>query len=153
MPDWMQRTRALGEVCDEVAILEQNLQTILDAKNPESKWKWPAEAKAVLKQMRELSKNRNSLLRRYLDPLLVWPDNESVDPKGFYGKDAPFDRKEDWFESVVGFNKYETCYTFTDRWDKLEMMTTILVPNDLESGDQCPVIWYFHGGGFVSVLQ
>ncbi|CAO2649949.1 Nn.00g012410.m01.CDS01 [Neocucurbitaria sp. VM-36] len=145
---WKAERDVLGSIAETAQMLEESLQEILGNKATEAKWKWPAEAKAVVERMRQYGKYHNSELRKELDQLLEWPDKESADPKGFYGKDPPFDRKEDWFENVMGFNKYETCYTFTDRWDKAEIMATFLVPNDLKSGDQCAIIWYFHGGGF-----
>lgn len=145
-----QRDEVLPKLSTSVRTLESNLQNILQSNAAKSKWKWPAEAMGFVQEMRKLGEDVNVKLREELDRLLLWPNEELVNPKYFYGTDPPFDRNEDWFENVMGFNKYETCYTFTDSWDKVELMATFLVPDNLKPGDKCPVVWNFHGGGFVS---
>ncbi|KAF1846345.1 alpha/beta-hydrolase [Cucurbitaria berberidis CBS 394.84] len=100
--------------------------------------------------MRKLGEDNSNFVREKLDPLLTWPDKDSSNPKGFYEDKPPFDRTVEWFGKVMGFDKYQTPYTFTDSWDKVEIMATFLVPKDLQPGDNCPIMWYFHGGGFVT---
>jgi hypothetical protein len=108
----------------------------------------------IVGELRALAnKNRDNFESR-LDALLTWPVPAVADPDLFYnGKHDKivFNRKKDWFTTMV-FKKFETPYTFTDRWDKKEMKATFLVPTNLSPKDPTSVMWFFHGGGFVSFL-
>jgi hypothetical protein len=55
-----------------------------------------------------------------------------------------------WFDNM-GFHVFETPYAFSDGWDRKEIMVTFLVPKDLPSNCEAPVMWFSHGEGFVSI--
>lgn len=148
------REARLDALAWEVHHLEASLKAEL-AIYPESlaKWEWPAPALALVEELRKLAKKNEDLVRGPMDDLLAWPDAKSADPQLFYGGKEGFEtfyRSKNWFEEM-GFDKYETMYTFSDAWDKCPIEATILVPRGLRDGTRVRVMWVWHGGGFVSL--
>ena len=143
------RGQWLKQLSDKLKQMTVDLDNILMPAWPREKWEWPEEVMAIVHQMRKLGEDNIDEVRETLDPLFAWPNKESANPEKFYNSEPPFDRTHDWFEKM-GFSKYQTPYTFTANWDAAEVLATFLVPNNLEPGDKCPVVWFFHGGGFVS---
>jgi hypothetical protein len=132
---------------------EKRLTKIL-SKYPKdvAKWDYPAQAIQVIEEARREASEYHELLSRDLTAALEWPTPEMADENYFYqAKEANsiFNRNKNWF-AEEGFHDYETAYTFSNRWDKQEVTTIILVPKGLPQGHKAPVMWYFHGGGFVS---
>ncbi|KAH7339227.1 Alpha/Beta hydrolase protein [Pyrenochaeta sp. MPI-SDFR-AT-0127] len=149
------RTQKLEKIEDlslEVKKHEKELEKILEAEQERPKWNWSSKAMTVVNRLRQLANDNTSIVRQDLDNLLKWPDKTFADPKGFYGAKKGFEifnRNEDWFE-VMGFTRHETQYTFSNAWDKREVGVTFLIPDTIETGTKIPIMWYFHGGGFVS---
>jgi hypothetical protein len=118
------------------------------------KWDYPQE---VVKDIHGLADRISEDVCARLETLLRWPrpDPKPEVPKVedadlFYARklEPKFDRTTDWFEEK-GFKKFETPYTFVGNWDRKYINATFLVPNNLNERDVVPVVWYFHGGGFV----
>jgi predicted peptidase len=62
-----------------------------------------------------------------------------------------FPRTKDWFEEM-GFKRYNAPYTYADNWDKQYIYATYLIPDTIEKDQKVPLMWFFHGGGFVSTF-
>jgi hypothetical protein len=117
------------------------------------KWDWPSEAIEIVRDARTDATNNKELLTKDLNEILEWPTPALPGEDYFYNAEGPngmFDRNKDWFEEE-GFNAHETTYTFSDTWDKAEIKATILVPKNLSTRHKAPVMWFFHGGGFVNL--
>jgi hypothetical protein len=121
----------------------------------QSKWKYPLQ---ILEEVQDTARGINDIVSKDLDKLLHWPRHSTKlgistipDSRLFYegNHEARFSRTDNWF-NAMGFTKYETPYTFSDSWDRQYIQATYLVPNNLMDSDKIPVVWYFHGGGFVS---
>jgi hypothetical protein len=145
------RASQLTALARKVRVLETQLANTLHGKEALKKWQWPAEALQIVSQLQDLARKNNALVRGPLDRLLEWPNPASADLKLFLGGKPgfeAFDRAENWFEQM-GFDQYSTPYTFSSAWDKRLMKAMILVPKGLQAGTKVPVMWFFHGGGFV----
>jgi acetyl esterase/lipase len=89
-----------------------------------------------------------------LNKAMEFPDAKSSNPEGFYAgainTDAKLTRpKEGWFKKQ-GYIMHKTTYTYGNRWDGAPMTAAFYAPNSLQSGDAAPIIWFFHGGSYVS---
>lgn len=130
------------------------LDKIFEKEAKPRKWNWPPEALKIVKEAQVDKTNVEELLTRDLVELYTWPSKELArDDVLIEGKGAfvTFNRKRTWIEDL-GFYKFQTDYTFSDNWDKERMVVTFFVPKGLPAGYKAPVMWFFHGGGFVSYL-
>lgn len=153
------RENKLKEISEQVSKLQNEYlketggkTTIVDKCRNFSQKSWE-----IVNEMRELAANKSNseIVEGKRDELLEWPSKRSSDPTLFYdGKHDKvlFPRNKNWFKTM-GFTKYDTPYTFTDRWDKKEIKATFLVPNNIGPNDNPGVMWFMHGGGFVSPLS
>jgi hypothetical protein len=71
----------------------------------------------------------------------------------FYNKahEIMFSRPKSYFEEM-GYDAYETPYTFSNSYDREYGTINILVPRTLVDGNKPSVILCVHGGGFISSL-
>lgn len=150
------RQEKFEQLSRQVRDLEANLERIL--RNAGSnKCDWPTESKATVKELQYLAAetDNQALVRGRLDKALAWPNIEMTDPKLFLGGKPgfeQFDREDSWFEDM-GFSKYQTPYTFSDRWDKRYINATFLVSRNIDQSAKMPIMWFFHGGGFVRTFS
>ena len=131
---------------------EEKLKEIVKPGDNLPKWKWPQPALDLVKEARKERTRVNDLVTRDLEKLYTWPSTEMTRPDIFIkGKEnfAMFNRGWMWVQGE-GFDDFTTDFTFSDRWDKERMEVTILVPREMKSGHEAPVMWLFHGGGYVS---
>jgi hypothetical protein len=150
------------KVMDVTSELEGRIRELkeLEKTLPEHSLKWD-RPQDVVRDIQTKADIISEYFCKELDQLLHWPRTEKLekdgkpytDSQGFYNKnwEERFSRTTDWF-GEMGFSKYETPYTFSDNWDRAYINATILVPKNLESGDKVPVMWFIHGGGFVSIV-
>jgi acetyl esterase/lipase len=129
----------------------------LEKKLPQSavKWNYPRD---VILEIQNRAKHINKHFSGDLDRLLHWPRTKELekdgvpykDYRGFYDMnwEARFNRTSNWFVEM-GFTKHETPYTIANNWDRAYVNATFLVPDNLKDDDNVPVMWFFHGGGFV----
>lgn len=137
----------------EVRRLETKLRISLGNVNPNiPKWQWP---KAALETVRELQNLAASgwydRVSQELNDLLEWPAKQWADPELFIGGKRGFEtfnRGKDWF-SEMKFNRVQTIYTFSNRWDHAKIRATFLVPKDLDKKREVGFMFFFHGGGYV----
>jgi hypothetical protein len=139
---------------EELKGLEKELEKTLPKHS--LKWNYPQN---VVQNIQINAEVINKHFCKELEQLLHWPRTKQLekdgvpykDAQGFYDKnwEERFSRTTQWF-GEMGFSKHETPYTFTDNWDKAYINATFLIPENLKSGDKVPVMWFFHGGGFVS---
>lgn len=146
------RIARLDALAHQVHHIHFRLTSVLSAlHNPMlPKWSWPQPALAIVLKLRCLASQNQDLIRGPLDKLLAWPDAASSDPELFYSGKLGFEtfhRSHDWF-GQMGFEKYETVYSFSDACDKSLLRATILVPKGLRDGVRLRVMWVWHGGGF-----
>lgn len=120
-----------------------------------AKWKWP---KADVKKVQDLAAKVDAIVSKDLDNLLHWPreppfphKEKHHDHELFYAGnfETRFNREKGWF-GTMRFKKLETPYTIADNWDRKHILATFLVPNNIVSDEKVPVMWFIHGGGFVS---
>jgi hypothetical protein len=147
----IQRKTDLQELGKQVQNLEGKLGNII-GDQPTIRDKCPdmsREAWNTVLELRELDKQHKLVVRSKLNELLTWPNSTVADANFFYdGKHNGFTRTTQWFE-IMGFKEFEYTYTFTNRWDKDDVKVTFLIPNTLKENDVAPIMWHFHGGGFV----
>ena len=113
------------------------------------KWDYPL---GIIKEAQDAAKKHRDLVSGRLTRLLEWPTKKEADGNLFYEADPPnniFNRSKEWF-SEQGFHSFETQYSFSDGWDKQSLTVAIYVPQQLPDDQMSPVMWMFHGGGFVS---
>lgn len=131
---------------------ETRLQSYIKSGKP--KWNWPVE---IVNEVQGLAAQINDEVSKELDPVLHWPrenllpfEEKHLDHELFYdGNYEPkFDRSKEWF-GEMGFTKFETPYTIAENWDRQYIQATFLVPDNLSADDEVPVMWFFHGGGYV----
>lgn len=146
----------LKEISEQVSKLQNEYlkqtggkTTIVDKCRNFSQKSWK-----IVNEMRELAANKanSEVIEGRRDELLEWPSKRCSDPTLFYDGMADkitFNRNKDWFKTM-GLKQYDTPYTFTDRWDKKEIKATFLVPDNIGPNDKPGVMWFMHGGGFVS---
>jgi hypothetical protein len=107
----------------------------------------------IIGRIHHVSKQIQPAQTTELYDLMGWPTKEDTDPKAFYagGQNAlPGKRPvEGWFESQ-GYEKHKTTYTYAAGPDKCELTAAFYIPLNLESNTEVPIMWFFHGGGFVS---
>lgn len=116
------------------------------------KWNWPEEALDIVERARKDRTDHNKLVTRDLEELYTWPSKGMTRHDIFIeGKEnfAMFNREWTWVQNE-GFDELTTDYTFSDHWDKESMEVTILVLKEMKPGHKTPVMWLFHGSGYVS---
>jgi len=131
---------------NEIRGLTKDLEPYLE--KPKCEWKLSL-MRDIHSAAEEIKKSCSELLYE----LMEWPDAKHSHEDGFYEGShnvAPaFKRPKDWFERQ-GFTKYKTTYTYANSWDKLPLTVAFYVPNTVQKGKNSPIMWFFHGGGFVS---
>jgi hypothetical protein len=156
-PEWItRRESAFQALATKVTPLLKNWNQIVNTHPAKGAWELPKEAHTIRNDLQKLAKESEGLVYKPLRDLQNWlePDkNELAHPDRFYDgiqDKVMFNRTHKWLEDM-GFKKYETPYTYSHTWDKQEINVTFLVPKDLPKDEETPVMWFIHGGGFVSL--
>jgi hypothetical protein len=144
-PDWTpQEQKDIPALQQRIQKRDKDLKELVgenyDAK---FKWNWPKEAKQIVEDARKDALIHHDLVTRHLKELYTWPSPEQTDDHVFIEGKEPnsmFSRKEDWFDTE-GFHKFETSYTFSNRWDKAIIPVTFLVPKNIPAKPKAPVMW------------
>jgi hypothetical protein len=138
---------------------EQKLANILGKDKKLPKWEWPPNAMEIVKKSQEAAEamEKNRILACDLEGIVFEKDEKVA--KYFYDRpgkmwNRPKNNLDEylWFDAI-DFHVFRTPYTFSDRWDKKNIMATFLVLNTLPAGHKAPVMWFFHGGGFVCEIN
>ena len=156
MPTWTHEEKELlNGVRERNQKREAALENIFPTEDDKPrKWKWPENALEIVKNAREDKTLIEKLITRDLEDIYTWPTKELArDDVLIEGKGAflTFNRKKTWLQDQ-GFHKLQTHYTFSDNWDKERISVSIFVPTEMPPGHKAPVMWFFHGGGFVSYI-
>jgi hypothetical protein len=142
----MADTSILEEKKTQLFKLEEQLKPHLD----KSKHTWPLP---LMKRIHEAAETIKSIVAKDYYDLMIWPSKELSHPKAFFtgthNRVAGFQRKETWLDELK-WSKYTTTYTYANAWDKLPLSVAFYVPDTLCAGDKAPIMWFFHGGGYVS---
>lgn len=120
------------------------------------KWNLSKELLETQNKLRKLARGNEELVYGRTKQILEWPDKKSADPELFYNGNHDkymFNRTKDWFTKTMEFNVHEVAYSFANTWDMAELNATILVPKRLKVNDPVAVMFFLHGGGFVSKPQ
>jgi hypothetical protein len=147
-------TRKIKDLKKGIEDRKRRLTQALKGHDNECKWKYPEDAMEIIKEAQAAAKVHSGLVNTKLTELLEWPSKEKAREDFFYEATGPnnmFNRNQKWFDTQ-GFEKFNTQYSFSDRWDKQPLNVTIYVPKSREPKHKSPVMWFFHGGGFVSRL-
>lgn len=116
------------------------------------KWKHP---RGDLRDVQENASNITSGTSGRLEKLLRLPNRSGKtvnDAELFYEghyDEVLFNRTKHWFKEM-GFEKRTSPYSYADNWDKQYIEATYLIPDNIEQDQVVPIMWFFHGGGFVS---
>lgn len=156
-PSWEQneteKDSMLKKLQADVLRREEKLERILEG-NKLPKWRYPEEAVKLIIEAQSAASENQELLTSDIKEVLRWPSPDHTHEEHYYeakGPDSMFNRTKNWF-AEEGFDEFETMYSFSDRWDKEKLTVKILVPKELPKGQNAPVMWFFHGGGFVSLV-
>lgn len=148
-PTW--NVSEMDTLVKQVGELKNELDSEITRHGDTPKWEYPERTMEMIRQMRNLRETHQQLLRKDLTKLLEWPNALMSHPDYFYESNPGienFPRSENWFEQI-GFHQYHTIYSFSNRWDRAGFDAAFYVPDDLRAGANVPVMWFFHGGGFV----
>jgi hypothetical protein len=149
-----QPTWAVSEVEDmttHVGKLDSTLNYEISRQGDIPKWEYPEATMKKIQELRSIGTTNKTLLRQDLDTLLEWPNARMCHPSYFYEANKGtenFPRSAKWLEDS-GFQKFSTTYSFSNRWDRAAFEVAFYVPDDLKTGANVPIMWFFHGGGFV----
>jgi hypothetical protein len=131
---------------DEIQKYNQELKSYED----KPKCQWPRQ---IVGKLHNVSEQIRPALTKDLYDLMSWPNKDSADPKAFYqeGKHTLIGNRsmKAWYESQ-GYKKYTTTYTYAAGPDRRELTAAFYIPINLKSNTEVPIMWFFHGGGFVS---
>lgn len=106
-------------------------------------------------EIHDVAKEITAVVGEKLYKAMQFPDAKRSHPEGFYAGphniEPNFKRQKDGWLEKQGYKIHETTYTYTNTWDKVALTAAFYVPNNLETGDKAPIMWFFHGGGYVSI--
>lgn len=151
-------SKALEDLRNGIEDRNGKLASALAGFEDTPKWEYPDRAMDIIKQAQAEASKYEELVCGRLTQLLEWPTKQMAgERKIFYDEDffyeakgpnSMFDRNKEWL-AEQGFHGFKTQYSFSDRWDKQPLHVTIWVPMGMKPKHIAPVMWFFHGGGFV----
>jgi hypothetical protein len=129
----------------------QEQKALLEPHLNKAKCEWPL---AIMEKIHDIAGQITKVVGKELYEAIEFPDAKSSHPEGFYPGASNIDKaftrpKLGWFENH-GYKMHKTTYTYGNRWDRVPITAAFYVPKNLEAGDEAPIIWFFHGGGYVS---
>lgn len=132
----------------------EKLQKELETKyHDKPQAEWPSE---LMAQYHGVAQQITEIVVKPLYDTMDFPSAAKCDPGRFFTDhaDCPpnFTRKKDWLEKK-GYKMHRTTYMYSKRWDKVPIKAAFFIPQNLKSKDKVPIMWYFHGGGYVSCLS
>jgi acetyl esterase/lipase len=144
------QVQAPRDLADQLHSLEEQLAPYL--KNP--KHDWPHE---LMAEIHATAGQITEIVAKDLRKAMQWPSATHSHPEGFYAGDKninpTFTRPKTGWLKKQGYSLHKTTYTYGNRWDRVPMTAAFYIPDNLQAGDDVPIMWYFHGGGYVSNSQ
>jgi acetyl esterase/lipase len=130
---------------DRLNELEQQLKPHLG--KPKSEW--PLE---VMAEIHGVAKEITKVVGQKLYKAMEFPTDKFSDPELFYDKNfnKDFARIKTKWLGTQGYRMHKTTYTYTNTWDRVPITAAFYIPDNLQPRDKSQIIWYFHGGGYVS---
>lgn len=148
---WKSDNMSKIEVPKDLVEQLENLEAKLAPHTDKPKCEWPLD---LMAEIHTTASQITKVVGKELYSAMQWPTIQHSHPEGFYAGahniDPNFQRpKTGWLETQ-GYTMHKTTYTYGNRWDRVPITAAFYVPDNLQAGDEVPMMWHFHGGGYVS---